>query len=158
MQDKTFEFRPIGIIHTPFTSKEGTPIQGAFAPDAQGTVEVHEQYADGLKDLEGFSHIYVFYLFHKSEGYALQCKPYRDDTPRGVFACRAPRRPNHLGMSVVRLLKREGNILTIAEADMLDGSPLLDIKPYVPKFDARENVRTGWLEEGEDRRIADDRF
>ncbi len=158
MADESVEFCTIGIIHTPFASKQGTPIQGAFAPQAQATVEVYPQYADGLKDLEGFSHIYLFYLFHESDGYELHCRPYRDHIPRGVFACRAPRRPNQLGMSVVRLVKCEGNFLTVAEVDMLDGSPLLDIKPYVPNFDARENARTGWLEKSQDRRTADGRF
>ncbi len=158
MGDERFEFRPIGVIHTPYQAREGTPIQGAFEPDAEGTVEVYEQFAEGLKDIEGFSHIYVFYVFHKSEEYKLHCKPYRDDEPRGVFACRAPKRPNQLGMSVVRLLKREGNVLTIGEVDMLDGSPLLDIKPYVPQFDQREDVRVGWLQGSFDRQVADDRF
>ena len=158
MEDESFEFRPIGIIHTPYHDKVGTPIQGAFEPDVQGTVEVYEQFAEGLKDLEDFSHIYLFYVFHKSDEYKLHCKPYRDDEPRGVFACRAPKRPNQLGMSVVRLLKRAGNVLTIAEVDMLDGSPLLDIKPYVPQFDQREGVRIGWLQDSFDRQVADDRF
>ncbi|MFP3904653.1 MAG: tRNA (N6-threonylcarbamoyladenosine(37)-N6)-methyltransferase TrmO [Armatimonadota bacterium] len=158
MSKDSIVLHPIGIIHTPFTERPGTPIQGIFQPDAEGTVEVSEEFADGLKDIEGFSHIYLLYHLHRSEGYSLHCKPYRDDEERGVFACRAPKRPNHIGLSVVRLIERDYNILRIGEVDILDKSPLLDIKPYVPKFDARSGARTGWLEESDDRTIADDRF
>jgi tRNA-Thr(GGU) m(6)t(6)A37 methyltransferase TsaA len=149
---------PIGVIHTPFKQRPGTPIQGVYAPDAEGTVEVDEEFAEGLKDIEGFSHLYLLYQFHHSEDYSLHCRPYRDTEERGVFACRAPKRPNPIGLSVVRFIERDGNILHVAEVDMIDGSPLFDIKPYVPRFDAREDVRTGWLEDGEDRTHADDRF
>lgn len=152
------EFRPIGVLHSPFREAAGTPIQGAFAPDAEGTAEVFEEFAEGLTDLEGFSHLYLIYLFDRSLDYALMVTPFRDSTPRGVFATRAPRRPNPLGLSIVRLLAREGNVLRLAEVDFLDGTPLLDIKPYVPAFDCRTDCRSGWLERGEDRTIADDRF
>lgn len=158
MSESDIALRPIGIIHTPFTKRPGTPIQGVYAPDAEGTVEVYEEFAEGLKDVEGFSHLYLLYHFHKSEGYSLHCRPYRDEEARGVFSCRAPKRPNPLGLSVVRLIGREGNILHVGEVDIIDGSPLVDIKPYVPRFDSRADVREGWLEESHDRTVADDRF
>lgn len=153
-----FTFRPIGVLRSGFNQPSGTPIQGAFAPEAEGIAEVFPEFADGLADLEGFSHIYLLYVFDRSEDFRLRVKPFRDNVERGVFATRAPKRPNHIGLSVVRLLAREANVLRLAEVDFLDGSPLLDIKPYVPAFDHRENVRSGWLEDSRDRRVADDRF
>ena len=139
------EFIPIGIIHSPYSKKSDAPIQAAFS-GAEGTVEVFEEFADGLMDLEGFSHIWLIYHFDRSDGYSLTVKPYLDSEERGVFACRAPRRPNAIGMSLVELVSVEGNILQVKGPDMLDGTPLLDIKPYIPEFDDRPHPRIGWLE------------
>ena len=138
-------FRPIGIIHSPYKTKEETPCQG-YRSHEEGEVEVFEEFEEGLADLDGFSHIILLYLFHKSDSYSLKVKPFLDDSLRGLFATRHPRRPNPIGLSVVKLLSRRKNILRIAETDILDGTPLLDIKPYVPQFDQREKVKVGWLE------------
>jgi tRNA-Thr(GGU) m(6)t(6)A37 methyltransferase TsaA len=138
-----FSMQPIGIIHSPFTEKGQTPIQ-ASRSQAIGSVEVYPEFIDGLKDIEAFSHIYLLYVFHNSSGYSLQIKPFLDDLEHGIFATRYPYRPNPLGISTVSLLAREKNILTIDGVDVLDGTPLLDIKPYVPDFDLRTEVRTGW--------------
>ena len=154
-------YRPIGVIHSPFTERSGMPIQAAFAADAVGTVELEPEYAPGLKDLEGFSHIMLVYHFHLSKGYALQVRPFLEEEVHGVFATRAPRRPNSIGISVARLERVEGNVLHISGVDVVDGTPLLDIKPYVPGFDDRGKVRIGWLEGRMDAaraRNADDRF
>jgi tRNA-Thr(GGU) m(6)t(6)A37 methyltransferase TsaA len=140
-----FEIKPIGIIHTPFKKPGDAPIQASRSKET-GTVEVFKEYLDGLDDIEGFSHIFLLYRFHLASSYSLKSKPFLDDKEKGVFAIRTPRRPNHIGLSVVELIKREGNILHVRGVDMLDGSPLIDIKPYVPKFDHRDNVRFGWLE------------
>ena len=134
---------PIGTIYSPFTEKAETPIQAARS-QALGRVEVNPQYSEGLKDIEGFSHIILLYAFHESSGYELQIKPFLDDNLRGLFATRYPYRPNPIGLSVVRLLKHEGNILEIEGVDVLNGTPLLDIKPYVEDFDVRLNTRQGW--------------
>ena len=139
------EIVPIGRIHTPFQSKDDTPIQ-PFRSDAVGRVEVFEEYAEGLGDTEGFSHLILIYRFHKSRGHCLKVKPFLDDQLRGLFATRYPRRPNQIGMSVVELLKRESNILFVKGIDVLDGTPLLDIKPYVPDFGPKGKIRIGWLE------------
>lgn len=137
--------RPIGVIHSPFNEKGQTPIQ-ASRSQAIGLVEVHPEFADGLKDIEGFSHIYLLYAFHQSDGYSLQVKPFLDDQEHGLFTTRYPRRPNPLGISIVRLVSRRENALTVEGIDVLDGTPLLDIKPYVPDFDHRADVRVGWYE------------
>ncbi len=154
------ELSPIGIIHTPYKEPKGAPIQGVFAKDAEGTVEILPEYAEGLNDLDGFSHIILLYYFHKSNGYSLLCRPFLDNTERGLFATRAPRRPNPIGLSIIKLLKIEGHTLTIGAPDMLDGTPLLDIKPYIDAFDKRENVKTGWYEKAENmsQTVADERF
>ncbi len=123
------------------------PIQPAGAAGVEGTVEVFPRYNDGLKDLEGFSHIIMLYHFHRSKGFKLHVVPFMDSTPRGVFATRAPKRPNPIGLSVIKLQKIQDNILYVENVDILDGTPLLDIKPYVPEFDEQTEVRTGWLEE-----------
>ncbi len=136
-------FNPIGIIHTPFTEPSGMPIQSSRSTEI-GTVEVYPQFEEGLLDLEGFSHIYLFYSFHLSNSYDLLVKPFLDDNQHGIFSTRHPRRPNPIGFSIVKLLERNGCTLTFEGADMLDGSPLLDIKPYVPDFDLRMDVRSGW--------------
>jgi len=140
-----FIFKPIGVIHSPFTEKDKTPIQ-ASRSQAVGKVEVYAEFAGGLKDIEALSHIYVLYAFHESQGYQLQVKPFLDDREHGVFATRYPYRPNPIGFSIFRLLSRDGNILTVEGVDVLDETPLLDIKPYVPDFDHREEVRAGWYE------------
>ena len=137
------------------------PIQPAGAAGVIGNVEVFEDFRAGLKDLEGFSHIILLYHFHRSQGFKLHVVPFMDSQIRGLFATRAPRRPNPIGLSVVRLLKIGNGLLHIENVDILDGTPLLDIKPYVPDFDAPTEVRTGWLEEtGKTvaNRKADDRF
>ena len=140
------KLKQIGIIHTPFAKPEGMPIQPAGADGIHGTIELFEEYHDGLKDLEGFSHIFLLYTFHCSSGFSLRVKPFLDHTERGLFATRYPCRPNPIGISVVRLLSRKENILTIEGVDVLDNTPLLDIKPYVPDFDVRTDVRVGWYE------------
>jgi tRNA-Thr(GGU) m(6)t(6)A37 methyltransferase TsaA len=154
-------FKPIGFVHSPFKEPRGVPIQPRAGKDIRGTVEVLPEYARGLKDLEGFSHIILLFNFHLSEGYELEVLPFLDDVKRGVFATRAPRRPNPIGLSVVRLLKVEGNVLHIADLDIVDGTPLLDIKPYVRHFEAEEEIRIGWLEgrvRDSKERKADSRF
>jgi tRNA-Thr(GGU) m(6)t(6)A37 methyltransferase TsaA len=137
--------KPVGIIHSPFKSRAETPIQPSRSA-ATGQVEVFKEYQEGLKDIEGFSHIVLIYWFHKAEGYALKVKPFLDDTLRGVFATRAPNRPNQIGISVVRLLELKENILYVKGIDVLDGTPLIDIKPYVPDFESVEKVKIGWIE------------
>ncbi|MBN1843674.1 MAG: tRNA (N6-threonylcarbamoyladenosine(37)-N6)-methyltransferase TrmO [Deltaproteobacteria bacterium] len=141
------KYEPIGIIHSPFKEPQGTPIQPAGAKGIDGRVEVFPEYAEGLKDVEGFSHIFLIYHFHLSKKTSLKAKPFMDCKARGVFAMRGPSRPNPIGISVVRLVRIEGNILHIQDVDIVDGTPLLDIKPYVPKFDIREVEKIGWLEE-----------
>ena len=158
---REISYEPIGVIHSPFAKLEGMPIQTTGARGVRGTVEVKPEFADGLKDLEGFSHILLIYHFHLSEGYSLLVTPFLDDELRGVFATRAPRRPNRIGISVVRLLGVEGSRLSIEDIDIVDGTPLLDIKPYVPEVDARQAERIGWLAGKVDRvseRRADKRF
>lgn len=152
---------PIGVIRSPFKEINGMPIQPGGAQGVPGRIELDAKLAGGLKDLQGFSHIMLIYHFHLSEGYSLEVKPFLDDRLHGVFATRAPRRPNPIGISVVRLLKVEGHILHIEDVDVVDGTPLLDIKPYVPEFDVRRAERIGWLS-GKTQRIqetrADERF
>ncbi len=155
------EFEPIGIIHTPFSSREGMPVQPAGAAGVKGTVEVFEKYREGLDDLDGFSHVILLYHFHRSEGFKLRVVPFLDSQLRGLFSTRAPRRPNPIGLSVLRLDRIEGGILHVQNVDILDGTPLLDIKPYVPEFDGQTEVRTGWLEgcrKALTERRSDDRF
>ena len=139
------ELKQIGVIHSPYKVSDGMPIQPPFSKET-GEVEVFKGYEAGLKDLEGFSHIIILYLFHDSGGYKAHVRPYLDNNPRGLFATRAPWRPNPIGLSIVKLMEMGGNILEVEGIDVLDGTPLLDIKPYVPEFDWRENVRIGWLE------------
>ncbi len=136
---------PIGMIHSPFTDKDEMPIQ-ASRSQAIGLVEVYPEFADGLKDIENLSHIHLVYVFHQSIGYKLQIKPFLDDQEHGVFATRYPKRPNPIGLSTVRLVSRQNNVVTIEGVDVLDGTPLLDIKPYIPEFDTRTDVRVGWYE------------
>jgi tRNA-Thr(GGU) m(6)t(6)A37 methyltransferase TsaA len=138
-------YKPIGIINTPFKRKKGMPIQPAGAEGIKGTIELNPEYLNGLLDLDDFSHIYLIYHFHKSEGYKLQVKPFLDQNTHGVFATRAPNRPNPIGFSIVKLIHIEGNILEIENVDMLDGTPLLDIKPFIPAFDFYATDKTGWM-------------
>lgn len=137
-------YRPIGIIHTSFREPQGTPIQPTGAIGAPGTVEVFPQYTEGLRDLDGFSHIILLYHFHLPSKSVLMAKPFMDDKEHGVFAIRGVSRPNPIGISAVRLVGLEGNILHIQDVDIIDGTPLLDIKPYVPEFDIREATSVGW--------------
>lgn len=138
-------YNPIGIIHSPFKDIKGMPIQPAGAKGVAGTIEIKQEYVDGLQDIEGFSHIILIYHFHLSKGYLLKVKPFLDENLRGVFATRAPSRPNPIGISVVKLVKIECNILHIEDIDIVDGTPLLDIKPYVPEFENTEKKKLGWL-------------
>jgi tRNA-Thr(GGU) m(6)t(6)A37 methyltransferase TsaA len=140
-------YRPIGVIRSPFKEPEGTPIQPAGARGVPGTVEVFPEYGEGLKDIEGFSHIILLYHFHLSKGASLRVQPFMDNCEHGIFAIRGPTRPNPIGLSVVRLIRVESGILHVQDVDIVDGTPLLDIKPYVPEFDLREVERIGWLEE-----------
>jgi tRNA-Thr(GGU) m(6)t(6)A37 methyltransferase TsaA len=139
-------FRPIGVVHSPFKEPTGTPIQPSAARGTRGIVEILPEYEEGLQDLEGFSHLILLYHCHLARGFTLKVKPFLDDTQRGVFATRAPARPNPIGLSIVRLERVEGRQLHIREVDIVDGTPLLDIKPYVPQFDTRTDATSGWLE------------
>ena len=136
---------PIGVIHSPFTDKDRTPIQ-ASRSQAVGLVEIYPEFADGLQDIDGFSHIILLYAFHRSAGYSLRVKPFLDDQEHGLFATRYPNRPNPIGLSVVKLLGRQETALTVEGVDVLDETPLLDIKPFVPEFDLRSNIHIGWYE------------
>jgi tRNA-Thr(GGU) m(6)t(6)A37 methyltransferase TsaA len=138
-------FEPIGVVRSPFKDPEGTPINPQGGRGVAGTVEVLPEHADGLRDLDGFSHITLVYHLHLSRGHRLLVRPFLDDVERGVFATRAPRRPNPIGVSTVRLVRVEGTTLHVEDLDIVDGTPVLDIKPYVPEFDDREGVRIGWL-------------
>jgi len=135
----------IGIIHSAYKTPEDMPVQPAGAAGTQATVILHPEYRAGLTDLEGFSHIFLIYRFHLSEGYDLVVQPFLDDKTHGVFATRAPRRPNPVGLSIVRLLAVQQNRLTVSGADVVDGTPLLDIKPYIEPFDRVEQPVNGWL-------------
>ena len=142
---KVITCRPIGIIHSPFKRTTGMPIQPVGAKGVKGTIEVFPRYAPGLTDLYGFSHIILLYRFHLSRGYSLMTKPFMDNETHGVFATRTPHRPNHIGISVLHLLNIKDNLLQVEEIDIADGTPLLDIKPYVPEFDIRPVKSIGWL-------------
>lgn len=155
-------FKPIGIIRTPFKEKKGMPIQPPGAKGVRGEVILDPCYKEGLKDLDGFSHIYLIYHFHRNEGYRLTVTPFMDTDQRGLFSTRAPCRPNPVGLSVVRLLEIRENVLAVEGIDVLDGTPLIDIKPFVPCFDVTaEEYRTGWLNNKNkevDSKRADSRF
>jgi tRNA-Thr(GGU) m(6)t(6)A37 methyltransferase TsaA len=138
-------YEPIGIIHTPFHDPVGMPIQHVAGEGITGNVEIFPEFSDGLKDIEGFSRIILIYHFHRSGNYRLQVIPFLDTHPHGVFSTRAPNRPNPVGVSMVCLHKRVDNCLHISGVDILDGTPLLDIKPYLPECDAFSNERTGWF-------------
>jgi tRNA-Thr(GGU) m(6)t(6)A37 methyltransferase TsaA len=138
-------FKPIGIIHSPFTKLEGMPIQPSAAQGIKGHIVIHQDYVDGIRDLDGFSHIYLIYHLHLSHSFKLRIIPFLDNQQRGVFSTRAPNRPNPIGLSVVNLIKIESNIIEIANVDIVDGTPLLDIKPYVQEMNMVKQYRTGWL-------------
>ncbi len=138
-------FHPIGVIHTPFPDKPDAPVQGVYAGAAEGTVEIDTIYEQGLQDITGFSHLILLYQFHRAGKVELVRQPFLDDVQRGLFATRHPARPNPLGLTVVELLKLEGNVLHVRGVDMLDGTPLLDIKPYVKRFDCFPQAAEGWL-------------
>jgi tRNA-Thr(GGU) m(6)t(6)A37 methyltransferase TsaA len=144
---------PIGVIHSPHTDPDRTPIQAALAAGCRGTIEVFEEYVDGLKDIEGFSHLHILFYFHRAHSAGLVVKPFLDDQDRGVFATRSPNRPNSIGLSIVELLERRGNLLDVDGLDMLDGTPLLDIKPYTTRFDERTTTRDGWTEKVDPERV-----
>ncbi len=142
----SYTIEPIGEILTPFNTKAGMPIQSNGAKGVKGQIVLEAAYVEGLKDLDGFSHIIVIYRFHKSEGYEMLTTPFLDTKKRGLFATRAPNRPNSIGISVVRLISIEENVLNVENVDMLNGTPLLDIKPYIPAFDVHKAERVGWTE------------
>lgn len=146
----TLTLTTIGIIRSPHRDPRATPIQPACAEGCRGEVEVFEAYAVGLDDVDGFSHVHLLYWLHLSGPPALRVTPFLDDTPRGVFATRAPNRPNPLGLSIVRVIARRGRVLVVDDLDVLDGTPLLDIKPYVERFDVRTPTRGGWTERVDD--------
>jgi tRNA-Thr(GGU) m(6)t(6)A37 methyltransferase TsaA len=139
-------YKPIGVIHTLFKDKKQTPIQPVFSENSPGTIELFPEYTDGLKDIEGFSHIFLLYHFHRADGCTLRLMPFLEDKKRGIFAVRHFNRPNPIGLSLVKLEKVTGNILEVSGIDILDGTPLLDIKPYVPKFDRAADGRGGWVD------------
>lgn len=146
---KKFEIEQIGIIHSPYKTKAECPIQGNVASEGKGQVELFPEYEEGLETIETFSHIILFYIFDQAEGIKLSRPTFLDDSPHGVFASRHPCRPNSIGISIVKLEKRNKNILEISEIDVLDNTPLIDIKPYIPKFDFREKAHNGWTENKE---------
>lgn len=154
--------KPIGIIHTPHTDVKNMPIQPIAAEGICGYIELLPEYVAGLKDIEGFSHLTLLYRFHKIEGYQLEVIPFMDKESHGIFATKAPKRPNAIGISTVKLISVEGNIIHIEQVDMLDGTPLIDIKPFYPRYDNRDNVRIGWLEKNKniplDKLRSDERF
>lgn len=155
----SFEVSPIGVIRSPFAEAQGTPIQPVYATGVEGTVEVFEPFAEGLADLEGFDRIWLLYWCHRSASPKMRIIPYRDTQEHGLFATRAPARPNPIGISSVTLLGVDRNVLHVRDLDILDGTPLLDIKPYVPAFDCFSAARSGWLgEQRSGRTTADARF
>jgi tRNA-Thr(GGU) m(6)t(6)A37 methyltransferase TsaA len=137
---------PIGVIHSPYRENKNIPIQGRFKDDVEAWVELNDEYVKGFRDLDGFSHAILLYYFHRSDREYIEGKPFLEDDTHGIFAIRSPHRPNHIGLSIVKIRHIRGNKLYFTQVDILDGTPLLDIKPYVKYFDNRENVISGWLE------------
>ena len=155
------KIKPIGIIHSPYNSIKDMPIQPKGALEVEGYVIVDEEYAAGLQDLDGFSHIYLLYSFHEAKRIELRVKPFMDEQTRGVFATRSPLRPNHIGISIVKLIRVEGNKLFVRGIDVLDKTPLLDIKPYIEKFDAVQESVSGWQQASDEeirKKRSDNRF
>ena len=140
------EFTPIGIIHTPFKTVENIPIQPAAGAGFEGWIEIFNEYKEGLSDLDGFSHIYLIFYLHKSISYKLKVIPFLDTVERGIFSTRSPARPNPVGLSIVEIISIKENIIRIKGIDILDGTPLVDIKPYVPDFEITTNIKKGWFE------------
>jgi tRNA-Thr(GGU) m(6)t(6)A37 methyltransferase TsaA len=138
-------YKPIGVVHSPFKAPQDVPIQSVAAREVIGYVEVAGEYVEGLRDVEGFSHLILVYHCHLAQKYSLLVRPFLDERLHGVFSTRAPSRPNPVGASIVRLTKKEKNILHIQDVDIIDGTPLLDIKPFVPHFDQRKAAKIGWL-------------
>lgn len=153
-------YSPIGIIRTPWTEIAGMPLQAVVAEGVAGAIDVDPEYAAGLRDIGGFSHLILLYHLHRIVGFALEVQPYLDTAQHGIFATRSPKRPNPIGLSVVRLVRVDGRTLHIEDVDMLDGTPLLDVKPYVPRFDQRPGERIGWYATARDVHTtrADERF
>lgn len=149
----TLELKPIGLIRSEHQKPEETPIQPVYCPESRGRVELFPEYADGLADLEAFSHIILIYWLDRAGAVKLKVKPFLEDREHGVFATRAPWRPNAIGLSIVRLLQREGTIIHIGGVDILDNTPLFDIKPYSSRFDCFTGARNGW-QEGIDEAVA----
>jgi tRNA-Thr(GGU) m(6)t(6)A37 methyltransferase TsaA len=143
---KKITMNPIGVIHSPYKQIKDMPIQGKFKPGIKAWIELKQEYRAGLKDLDGFSHAILIYYFHKSQKVQIEGKPFLEDNTHGIFAIRSPHRPNHIGLSVVKIESIEKNQLYFSEVDVLDGTPVLDIKPYVRHFDARDNSISGWLD------------
>jgi len=139
--------RPIGFVSCSHFEEDKTPIQPLYGQGSQARVVVLPEYEEGLDDLNGFSHIFILFIFHKAGPAALKVKPYLESVKRGVFAARSPRRPNPIGLSLVRLIRRERNVLFIEDEDILDGSPVVDIKPFIPRFDTRSDARSGWQDD-----------
>jgi tRNA (adenine37-N6)-methyltransferase len=152
------ELTPIGLIHSPHHQAEGTPIQPRWAAGVEGSVEMFPEFAPGLRDLAGFDRVWLIYWFDRARAAQLEVVPYLDTKTHGIFATRAPSRPNPIGLSCVRLLAVEGSLLRVADLDVLDGTPLLDIKPYVPDCDVFPVERIGWFARARGTRIADGRF
>lgn len=140
------KYHPIGYIQTPFMTISDMPIQPSGANSAEGIIELNPEFVSGLFDLEGFSHLILIYHFHLIKGHKLYVIPFMDDQPHGIFATRAPTRPNAIGISIVELRKIENNLIHISEVDMVNGTPLLDIKPFFTKCDNRTDAKAGWLE------------
>ena len=140
-----WEITPIGIIHSPFKSKDDCPSQGALQPDGKGIIEVFTEYVEGLQDIESFSHIMLLYVLDRAGEIKLVRPTFLDDRAHGIFASRHPCRPNGLGISIVKLLKHNGNKLEVSGIDILDGTPLVDIKPYIPRFDYFPEANNGWV-------------
>jgi tRNA-Thr(GGU) m(6)t(6)A37 methyltransferase TsaA len=138
--------KPIGIIHSPYKQPKNIPIQGTFKADVEARIELKEEYVNGLKDLEQFSHAIILYLFHRSHEERLQSDPFLEDEAHGIFAIRSPHRPNHIGLSIVKIRRIEDNMLYFGEVDVLDQTPVLDIKPYIKYFDERQDVICGWVD------------
>ncbi len=150
MNETTITYRQIGVIHSEHVTAENTPIQPAYAKGCKGRAEIYPEFAEGLCDLDGFSHIYLVYHLHRAGSGKLKIKPFLQDIERGVFATRSPHRPNPIGLSIVELVGREGNVLHFDCADILDGTPLLDIKPYTARFDRIDTTRNGWQDDIDD--------